>query len=256
MLKKSLIIVIFCLAFLLHYKESKAQADSSGLSINAPVEDQEAVDGDILCTYDGAIARCNQQYDPSIYGVISENAAAEFVDPDIENSKPVLTEGITDVRVSAENGSIQVGDFITTSTNPGIGVKADGNGYVVGVSLDDYNPTNPSDVTKIQILVTIHPVTGQAGQRGNLIQFIRKGIAVPIFEPLESLRYLLAVIIILISFTLGLVYFGKSSRSGIEAIGRNPLARRVIQLTVILNIGLTIVIVLVGLAIAYLILIL
>jgi F0F1-type ATP synthase membrane subunit c/vacuolar-type H+-ATPase subunit K len=53
-----------------------------------------------------------------------------------------------------------------------------------------------------------------------------------------------------------MIYFGKASRAGIEAVGRNPLAKRVIQLTVVMNIVLTIVIVLVGLAIAYLILIL
>jgi F0F1-type ATP synthase membrane subunit c/vacuolar-type H+-ATPase subunit K len=61
---------------------------------------------------------------------------------------------------------------------------------------------------------------------------------------------------VIISFTLGMIYFGRASRTGIEAVGRNPLAKRVIQLTIFLNIVLTIVIVMVGLAIAYLILIL
>ena len=83
-----------------------------------------------------------------------------------------------------------------------------------------------SEIGTIQVMINIHPATTQAGARGNLIQFIRKGIAVPVFEPLESLRYILAVIIVFISFTLGLIYFGRASRSGIEAIGRNPLARK------------------------------
>ena len=113
-----------------------------------------------------------------------------------------------------------------------------------------------SDVQRIQVLINIHPATTIAGARGNLIQFIRKGISVPVFQPLESLRYLLAVLIVIISFTMGLIYFGRASRTGIEAIGRNPLAKRVIQLTIMLNIVLTLVIILVGLAIAYMILIL
>ena len=58
------------------------------------------------------------------------------------------------------------------------------------------------------------------------------------------------------SFVMGFVYFGRVARSGIEAIGRNPLASRIIQFNVILHILISIVIVLVGLAIAYLILIL
>jgi F0F1-type ATP synthase membrane subunit c/vacuolar-type H+-ATPase subunit K len=79
---------------------------------------------------------------------------------------------------------------------------------------------------------------------------------VPLLEPIESLRYLLAIAMVLIAFTLGMIYFGRSSRAGIEAIGRNPLAKKVIQLTVFMNIILTVVIVLVGLGIAYLILVL
>jgi F0F1-type ATP synthase membrane subunit c/vacuolar-type H+-ATPase subunit K len=64
------------------------------------------------------------------------------------------------------------------------------------------------------------------------------------------------VLIVLLSFVLGLVYFGRASRAGIEAIGRNPLAKRAIQMSIVMYVALSIVIILVGLAIAYLILIL
>ena len=108
----------------------------------------------------------------------------------------------------------------------------------------------------VQIGAALHPAAGLSGPRGNLLQFLREGLAVPLLEPLDSLRYLLAILIIIIAFTLGLVYFGRVSRAGVEAVGRNPLASRVIQMNVLMNILLTIVIVLVGLGIAYLILIL
>jgi len=58
------------------------------------------------------------------------------------------------------------------------------------------------------------------------------------------------------SFILGFVYFGRVARSGVEAIGRNPLASRIIQFNMLLHIVMSMVIVLIGLAIAYLILIL
>lgn len=233
-----------------------AQITSSGIAQTIPVSDTDAKSGDIVCTYAEGIKRCNRSYDPSLLGVISENSAAEFADSEVDNGLPVVKEGLTRVRVNATNGSIKKGDFVTSSESDGIGQKATENGYVLGVSMDDYNPSEPDQIGTIQVVLNIHPATTQAGARGNLLQFIRKGVTVPIFEPLESLRYLLAVIIVLISFTLGLIYFGRASRTGIEAIGRNPLAKRVIQLTVLLNIVLTIVIVLVGLGIAYLILIL
>jgi len=233
-----------------------AQISSSGIAQTVPVADTDVKSGDILCSYTQGIARCNREYDPSLYGVLTESPVAEVSDTDIDNGKLVVREGLTQVRVSGDNGAIAKGDLITTSSNPGVGQKGTENGYVLGISMDDYSPQNNSDIGTIQVLINIHPATTQAGARGNLLQFIRKGITVPVFQPLESFRYLLAIIIIIISFTLGLLYFGRASRAGIEAIGRNPLAKRVIQLTVLMNIVLTIVIVLVGLAIAYLILIL
>ena len=126
------------------------------------------------------------------------------------------------------------------------------NGYVLGTALEDFSEGSGA----IQVVVDIHPATGTSkSTSSNLIQFIREGLAVPVFEPLESFRYLLAAIMVIIAFTLGLAYFGRSSRAGIEAIGRNPLARRVIQFTTLLNVLLTIVIVVVGLTVAYFILI-
>ena len=54
----------------------------------------------------------------------------------------------------------------------------------------------------------------------------------------------------------GFIYFGKMSKTGVEAIGRNPLAGKQIQFNVILHLAVTVAIVLAGLAMAYFILIL
>lgn len=233
-----------------------AQVTSSGIAQSTPMDDAQAEDGSIICTYSEGIARCSDAYDTAIYGVISDLPAVDITDSDLTGSRLVVTSGIASVRVSTQNGNINAGDFVTSSDNLGVGQKAIRNGYVVGKALEPYQSDNPDNIGRIQILVSIHPDAQLSGARGNLLQFIREGLAVPIFQPLESLRYLLAVVMVLISFTLGMIYFGRSTRAGIEAIGRNPLAKKVIQLTVFLNIVLTIVIVLVGLAIAYLILIL
>lgn len=209
----------------------------------------------VVCTYKDGNSACKDEYDPSMYGVINDNPATAIVDPDLTNGRLVITSGITSVRVTKAGGDISEGDLLTSSKMTGIAQKANRNGYVLGVALENFSGSSDGDVGVIQMMVNIHPTTILSGQRGNILQFIRQGLAVPIFQPLESLRYLLAVIIIIISFTLGMFYFGKTSRAGIEAIGRNPLAKNVIQLTVIMNIVLTIVIVLVGLGIAYLILV-
>ncbi|MCS7092621.1 MAG: hypothetical protein NZM26_04685 [Patescibacteria group bacterium] len=206
----------------------------------------------VICTYRNGNSACKDEYDPSMYGVINDNPSTAIVDTSLANGRLVITSGVTLVRVTNAGGDITEGDLLTSSKIPGVAQKATRNGYVLGVALENFSG---SETGVIQMMVNIHPTTILSGQRGNILQFIRQGLAVPIFQPLESLRYLLAIIIIIIAFTLGMFYFGKTSRAGIEAIGRNPLAKNVIQLTVIMNIVLTIVIVLVGLGIAYMILI-
>ncbi|MHA2426595.1 MAG: hypothetical protein ACXADB_00945 [Candidatus Hermodarchaeia archaeon] len=233
-----------------------AQLSSSGIAMSIPIADDDAGDGDIICSYSDGVKRCQDLHDPAMYGVVSDNPAASIVDTDIANSRLVITSGIASVRVSSVNGNIAEGDFVTSSEILGVGQAVSRNGYVLGTAIEDYRSDNPDDIGKIQVMINIHPAAGLSRPSNNLLQFIREGITVPLFEPLESLRYLLAVLMILISFTLGMIYFGRSSRTGIEAVGRNPLARRVIQFTVVMNIVLTIVIVLVGLTIAYLILVL
>ena len=249
--------VFICLTLFFIFKSvSFAQITSSGIAVSAPVVDSEAQDGDIICTYPQGNARCNLDYDTSIFGVISDNPAASIEDRDIENGKFVITSGVTKVRVSNANGDIKAGNFVTSSENAGVAMLAIRNGYVIGTALEDYSPQNSSDVGQIVVSISVHPAASLTGPQSNLLQFIRQGLTVPIFEPLESFRYILAIIIVLLSFALGMIYFGRVAKAGVEAVGRNPLAHKVIQFNVIMNIILTIVIILVGLGIAYLILIL
>jgi F0F1-type ATP synthase membrane subunit c/vacuolar-type H+-ATPase subunit K len=254
--KKTLIVLsLFFVLLFISYSTTFAQVASSGIAISIPVSDPEAQDGDIICTYPEGNVRCSQEYDPSVYGVISDDPALSIEDFDLISSKLIVTSGIATVRVTSVNGNITEGDLITTSLKPGLGQKASRNGYVLGTAVENYESDNPDTVGRVQVALNIHPASGLSGTRGNLIQFIRQGLAVPVFEPVESLRYILAALMVIISFTLGMIYFGRASRTGIEAVGRNPLAKRVIQLTIFMNIALTIVIVIVGLAIAYLILV-
>ncbi len=250
-----LILLIFLFLNSLIVNSIFAQISSSGIAITVPVVDDQVQNGDIICTYKEGNKRCFRENDPSLFGVISENPAASVEDRDIQSFKLVVTSGITKVRVSSINGDISEGDFVTSSQIQGVGQKATKNGLVLGTALESYQSDNPQDVGVIQVLVNIHPAS-ISGARGNLLQFIREGVTVPVFEPVESLRYILAALMVIIAFSLGMIYFGRASRAGIEAIGRNPLAKRIIQLTTFLNILLTIVIVLVGLGIAYIILVL
>lgn len=253
---KNIFVLVFLLFFSANLQAVHSQVNSSGFAISIPLKESGVIKGSIICSYSEGFAPCKNEYDTSMYGVSVEDVTVSVEDTELENSTLVLTTGIATVRVNTSGGNIKEGDYVTSSETTGVGKKADKNGYVIGVAMQAYSANNPNDIGNIQVTLNIHPASSLSGAGSNLLQFIRKGLTVPLFEPLESLRYILAVLMVLISFTLGMIYFGRSSRAGIEAIGRNPLAKRVIQLTVFLNIALTIIIVLIGLAIAYLILVL
>jgi fibronectin-binding autotransporter adhesin len=56
---------------------------------------------------------------------------------------PMALAGRVPTRVSAENGAINIGDPITISSTPGVGMKALEPGYVVGIALESYDGTEP-----------------------------------------------------------------------------------------------------------------
>ena len=72
-------------------------------------------------------------------------------------------------------------------------------------------------------------------------------------DPTKSLRYIFAFLILAASVIIGFMYFGKVAKSGVEALGRNPLAARRIQAAVFLELLLTLGIISLGVLFAYLI---
>lgn len=230
--------------------------DSTGVAVSVPVTDTEAKAGDILCSTPEGIKRCSKEFDSAIYGVVVDDPTVFIQDPELPDTKLVIRSGVAKVNVNSTLGSIKSGEAVTSSTSTGVGVLAKGNGFVLGTAIDDYENTDANALGQVTVLVSPHYVTGLTSNRVNLLALLRNGLDGPILEPLQSLRYVLAVFIVLVSFILGIIYFGRVARAGVEAVGRNPLASRTIQFSVFINIVLTILIVLIGLGIAYMILVL
>lgn len=254
-LKIVLLVAAFVIFGFFFSSISIAQTSSSGIAMSVPVEG-EINDGDVVCLIGEKYQSCKDEYNPEMFGVVTDQPAAAFEISDDDNLRLVMPSGIARVRVSTLKGTINEGDLVTSSTIPGVVVKLDRNGYALGNALESYSAENSDEIGTILVNVNIHPAAGLGGTKGNLVTVLREGLSAPLFEPLASLRYILAALIILIAFTLGFVYFGRVAKSGVEAIGRNPLAGRLIQLSIFINILITIVIVLVGLGVAYIILVL
>ena len=236
---------------------SKSVDSSSGVAISIPIKDKAAKDGSIISSTPNGYIASTITYDPAIYGVLILNPATYIINKGGKggiDAKPVITFGKAFVQVSTVNGAIKTNDYVTTSNFAGVGQKSTNNGYVIGTALENYNNSDPKKIGKILIVVDPHFNGSFLALRGNILRSLKSASGATGVAPLTSLRYLIAAIIAIIAFVLGFLYFGKVARSGVEAMGRNPLAGRMIQFGVILNLLFTVTIVGVGLGIAYLIL--
>ncbi len=233
-----------------------AQSQSAGTAISIPIVDKDVKDGSIIVSTPKGFGLTSTAYDSNIYGVYTASPALFLQNTTDTQAKPVITSGKVNVLVSSINGNIKKNDLITTSTVKGIGQKADRNGIVLGTALQDYSNSNQKVTGLIMVAVNPHFNASFADTKTNVLEVLRNASDPTTLTQLTSLRYVIAAGIALISFGIGFVYFGRVTSSGVEALGRNPLASRMIQLNLVLNLILMVVIIVVGLGIGYMILIL
>lgn len=233
-----------------------AQNKAVGTAISIPIIDKGVVDGSIIASTPKGYGLTSTAYDSNMYGVYTQDPAIFLQNSGEAQTKPVITSGKVNVLVSSINGNIKKNDFITTSTIPGVGAKATRNGMVLGTALQDYNNSNQKATGKILVAVNPHFNAAFTDNRANILEALRILSDPAALTQLTSLRYVLAAAIALISIGIGFVHFGRVAARGIEALGRNPLASRTIQLNLVFNLILMVIVIAVGLGIGYMILIL
>ncbi len=229
-LRLALFVVVFLSLAMPVVVAAQAPAALGGVAVNVEVKEKDVQAGDILSLTKEGLVRSNSAYDVSIYGVVAA-APILSVEPKTDTSKSVISSGETEVRVTNKGGTIEVGDFITSSTEAGVGQKATESGYVLGKALKAYDS---SSVGTIPVAVSLGYATissstkaGAAGAAGSFLQRLAEAISNPDKFGVY-LRYFVAFAVGLISVFGGIFAFIRFMNTGLEAIGRNPLARRTI----------------------------
>jgi hypothetical protein len=97
-----------------------------------------------------------------IFGVISTipslNMGKDILDT-AKNPRPIALAGRVPVSVSTKNGPIKKGDLLTASSIPGVAVRTEKTGQVIGSALEDYNAP-PEEIGKILVFVNSSYSTG------------------------------------------------------------------------------------------------
>ena len=113
-----------------------------------------------------AITETSIPYDPALLGIIStdpgvtlsgineSNGATNLVNP-----KVVAIVGRVPTYVSTENGPIVIGDYVTSSTKPGVAMKATKPGVAIGIALENYSGDG---VGNIEVFTKLGYYNGQS----------------------------------------------------------------------------------------------
>lgn len=196
-----------------------------GVAVNIKISEENIGEGDIISITKDGFKKSTASYDPQTYGVV---VAAPILSVELrdDSTSAVVSGGEVQVKVSAANGEIKVGDFIATSEEAGVGVKATTAGYTLGKALQDYTDTSRSGL--ISVLVDVGYFSGPLGAGAlsplnKLIDLISDPARFP-----TVLRYTLATLLGLITVLVSAFAFIRFMATGIEAIGRNPIAKKAI----------------------------
>ena len=214
------------------------------------IADSEAVEGDILVTSDQGLVRATKVADNKLFGVLQSTPLLVYRSVDAEG-QPVARSGIAQVNVTAGNGPIQYGDYITSSNIPGKGQKSAGIGGILGIALSSYtgeegtefgSPRSAGGAGKIPVALKIESagLPGGSGLTANrFFGTIGTAFVESVSDPerfTDVIRYISAGLVVLLSFTFAFLTFSRSIVKSIEALGRNPLARSTIQISIIISI--------------------
>ena len=228
-MKASLFLLLAFCFWLLVANTTQAQSAPSlqGVSVNIVINDSDVNEGDIISTTSDGFKKSRQEHDPLVYGVVVASPILS-IGPKSDATKSVLSSGDAQIRVSAKNGEIKEGDFITTSNEPGVGQKATKAGYIVGRALKGYNDQNSGLVAASVDIQYFGGVT-----IGGPLGGVATGLIGLIADP-GNARYVLAAIVALGILITGDIAFIRLISTGIVAIGRNPLARSIILRSMII----------------------
>ena len=237
---------IFFLLSLFAFCQPVLALSGADVASSFEVADKEAVAGDILINDSGELVRSRAEYDLRIFGVMVDTGTIVIRSSD-PTYKPIVRSGLANVNVTNANGAIKKGDYITTSATPGKVVKATISGYVLGTALE--NMTEKTGV----ISVSLNPEYAEISNARTLTRLINY-ITGDIFRNVKDqgqlpmvMRYIVSGLVMLLCILISFVTFARSVHKAIEAIGRNPMARATIMLSLAMSIGLVVATIALGL---------
>lgn len=139
---------------------------TSDIAMVKRTENTTIIDNEFVPT--PKLGKTSIPYQSEVIGIVSNNygdfsSTGHGIVDDQDHPLPVALNGRVPVKISRNSPPIQVGDPITSSTDPGRGTKATRSGQIVGMALQTWDPNHPTDTILVFVRNTYHLVMDQSG---------------------------------------------------------------------------------------------
>jgi hypothetical protein len=171
-----------------------------------------------------------------MYGVVIDPSDAPLTLNRQDAQVFVATSGSYPVLVSNERGSIKNGDYVSISSIDGIGAKASGSQPVVLGRASSGFDGKTNIITKVgsyaigRVIVNIAPSKNPISKTDTAVPSILQKVTSSVAgKDVPAVRIYLALAVLLVAniITVTILYVG--IRSGMIALGRNPLSKHTIM---------------------------
>lgn len=210
-------------------------------------------DGSIISHTESRYGMSQTPADKNMVGVYDTEPALAFEPELTTDLVPIITTGVVEVLVNNSGGAIQTGDIITSSTTPGVGMKASRSGFILGVAQAAYDSPEPGQIPVLLDIKFVYGADTPDSERitSRLLTILSASSIAALEDPAVAFRTLVGSIILILALVIAFITFARIAQKGIDALGRNPLAGRMIGLGIVLNVAVSILIILGGIAGAY-----
>ncbi|GAG18680.1 unnamed protein product, partial [marine sediment metagenome] len=106
------------------------------------------------------VIRSTGEYQQEVIGVVSTNPGVllggfSYDEYPAEQLKPIALSGRVPTKVNSENGPIEVGDPLTSSSVPGVAMKATASGPIIGKALEAFSDPDPTVVGQVMVFISV-----------------------------------------------------------------------------------------------------
>lgn len=268
--KRLLMGILLLLAPILLPQVTSAQTITQGYDVETDVSLQRGMIVGLKEEDPKKVEPINNSAIKRLHGVVVGTGDSSFVLAEQSQKIYVASGGKFDVLVSDQNGAILPGDYVTVSAVTGIGMKSDDTQeLVLGKAIDSFDGVDrvlseasikdaqgqdrKLHIGRIQVDIAImrNPVLKSTA---SLPSFLKTASEYVAGKPVNPIRVYISIAILFAAAAVSgsLIYSGV--RSGMIAIGRNPLSRKSILRGIVQVIIVGLIIFIVGIFGVYLML--